>query len=414
MNEGVVMFLEYGLSQSKRYIHISQVNSGRIALACPYCGQSLIARKGKQTKHHFAHDGTTCRWFDRDFNILTVPVFDRFNTFLDGKALKQLKAFKDDQSANMRILSNRELVYVPSGQTSSYELTKLGKIPFGLATLSTFADFQLSKIVERHRDLSEIVRLAQFGLPSSTNTSTYQVEPNPEMVMPALADLHIYRAQLARVFNLHLYLLEIKYSEGLLYKIGVTADMDRRMIEIKRDLAGMSITQIQPLQVLKRRGAVEHYTHYRYREYQHKMDTHTEYFTFDDETKAEVISDFTQLGNFELADKDDNRYIPNYGDNSSRMLSRQGLITTIIDNEPSEIEVLVQGKNNHKGTIDQIQETKEASIHSDNPFNDVDELFAKYPDVVTYLKKGESLQVTARKCRVSINTVKKVKDLLTR
>jgi hypothetical protein len=410
------MFLEYGVNQSERYIHISQVNSGRVTLSCPYCGQSLIARKGNKKEHHFAHDGTTCRWSDRDIDALSVPMFDRFHTFLEGKLWKQLQGFKHGQDANMRILSERELVYVSHiGQASGYQLTDLGKIPFGFATLSTFADFQLSKIVDRHYVLSETIRLAKFGLPYSYDTSTYQVEPNPEMIMPALTDLQIYRTQLTRVFNLDLYLLEIKHSDGVLYKIGVSADVDRRMIEIKRDLASLSIKQIQPIQLLKRRGAVERYAQYRYREHQKKMGAHTEYFEFDDETKLKVLADLAQLGNFQPADKDDNRYISSYGNNPSRMLTRRGLVTTIIDNEPPEIEIIIKdsikGENIRNDPIEGMQETTgtDAGRSSDD-----DDVFAKYPNVVTCLKKGDSLWVTARKCRVSINTVRKVNDILTR
>jgi len=396
------MFLEYGVSQSEQYTHISEVNSGRVPLYCPYCGQSLIARKGNKQKHHFSHDGTTCRWLNRDSIALSVPMFDRFYTFLDGRAWKQLQAFKHDHDANLRMLSDKELVYVNySEQSSSYALTDLGKIPFGLTTLSTFADFQLSKITEQHFNLSETVRQAQFGLVDPYDTSTYQVEPNPEMVIPALTDLHIYRAQLARIFSLDLYLLEIKHNEGILYKIGVTSDIDRRILEIQRDLAHLHIKTIQSIQLLKQRGAVERYAQYRYRDYQKQIDSHTEYFTFDDSIKSKVLADFTQLGNFERADKDNAKYIPNYDHQLSRVLTRRGLITTIIDNESPEIEAIIKNDNTHNGTIEDIQKS---DVH--------DDLVAKYPQVVAYLKQGESLRVIARKCRVSLTIVSRIDKIL--
>jgi len=372
-----------------------------------------MARKGTQKKHHFAHDGETCRLSDRDFDALNVPLFDRFHTVIDGKAWKQLRAFQEGQSANLRLLADRELVYV--GSTSNYELTDLGKIPFGLTTLNKFADFQLSKIYERHNDLSDTVRLAQFGLPYSYDTSSYQVDPHPEMVMPALVDLHIHRAQLARVFHLDLYLLEITYSEGLLYKIGVTSDIERRIAEIKRDLAPLSIKHIQPLRLLKRRGAVERYAQYRYIEYQKPIDTFTEYFEFDDKLRRKILSDFTQLGDFEPSDESRTRYHPVYDKNQPKLLTRHGLISTIIDNEPPEIEIIVQNSIQRE-TIP--KETIEGMQHVDIPIgrlsDDDSAALDKYPLVVEHIQNGFSLNVTARKCRVSINTVRKVKTILLR
>ena len=408
------MFLEYGINELKRYIHISQVSSGRVPLSCPYCGQSLIARKGSQKKHHFAHDGETCRLSDKDFDALNVPLFDRFHTVVDGKAWKQLRIFRMGQDANMRVLADRELVYVNHvGSTSQYELTDLGKIPFGLTSLSKFADFQLSKIYERHTDLSETIRLAQFELPHSYHTNPYHADPHPEMVMPALVDLHIYRSQLARVFNLDLYLLEITYSEGLLYKIGVTSDIDRRITEIRQDLAPLSIKQVEVLQLLKGRGAVERYAQHRYHEYQKPIDTLTEYFEFDDKLRSQVLSDFAQLGDFKPSDSDSNRYHPVYDESQPKLLTRRGLISTIIDHDPPEIETTIQDSIIRE-TIPKVrlEEMQHADNHIERPSDDT-AILNKYPLVVEYIKNGFSLSVTARKCRVSINTVRKVKTILT-
>ena len=53
------MKLPFGIYQGK-YIHISEVNSGKTTVLCPYCQQQLMAKKGRIKRHHFAHNGKGC------------------------------------------------------------------------------------------------------------------------------------------------------------------------------------------------------------------------------------------------------------------------------------------------------------------------------------------------------------------
>lgn len=53
------MKLPFGIFEGK-YIHISEINSGRTDVLCPYCEIPLIAKKGRIKRHHFAHDGVGC------------------------------------------------------------------------------------------------------------------------------------------------------------------------------------------------------------------------------------------------------------------------------------------------------------------------------------------------------------------
>ena len=90
------MFLEYGINEHTELVHISQAPRGRVDLKCPYCGMPLLARKGLQIAHHFAHDGPTCNEAHRDFETLTVPLvekFDRWGLIITASTMKLLMRF---------------------------------------------------------------------------------------------------------------------------------------------------------------------------------------------------------------------------------------------------------------------------------------------------------------------------------
>lgn len=411
------MFLEYGVNEADRYVHISQVNSGRVPLACPYCGQGLIARKGQQKEHHFAHDGDTCREANKDFESLNIPYFDRFDLHLDAKTWTQLQYFNDKQHYNVDVLMNQDLIRLNTfGRRSNYELTDTGKIPFGLATLSKFADFQLGKIYGRHTELSDTVQSAHYGRRYDYDVTQWMIEPAPDMVMPAIADLNIYRSQVARVFNLDLYLLLIEHKGGILYKIGVSTDIERRIDEIRYDLRELNSMRVEQLRVLKRRGAVERYALYRYRDYQHPVNGLTEYFEFDKRTRSNVLRDFTSLGDYELAG-DDNRYLPEYGDYQDiPRFTQRGLITSILEGSKSPIEVELKpyiAKHQHsQATRAGMERAKESGIHIGRPKEDESAILDKYPNVIECLEAGMSLRKIANQCDVSVNTVRKIKALL--
>ena len=415
------MFLEYGVNESNRYIHISQVNSGRVPLACPYCGQSLIARKGTQKEHHFAHDDNTCRESDRDFKALNIPYFDRFDTYIDKISWGHLQDFHTKGYTNFpqRLIDHELLRLNTWGRRrgSSYELTDLGKIPFGLATLSKFSELQTDKIMERHYNLSETIRLAHFGETYPGNPNRYHIAPIPDMVLSGLADLNIYRSQVARVFNLDLYLLQIRVNNrDDLYKIGVTSDIDRRVSEVQRDLSKhMEVKNIEILRHLKNRGAIERYALHRYKDNNYPIDTLTEYFVFDKSTRRNVLSDFTRLGDYKLA-TDDSRYLPTYYEDEPQRYTQRGLITSILEGQPALIEVtlkdIILRDAISKGTIEGMQRAKEAGIHIGRPNEDNQAVLDKYPNVIECINKGMSLRMTATECNVSVNTVRKVKSIL--
>ena len=87
------IWLNYGVDADNKLISIEDVASKKSNLICPYCGKTLIAKKGRIKEHHFAHDGETCNLIIKKEprDIPRLPLYDAFNIFLSGKELEQLK-----------------------------------------------------------------------------------------------------------------------------------------------------------------------------------------------------------------------------------------------------------------------------------------------------------------------------------
>ena len=96
------------------------------------------------------------------------------------------------------------------------------------------------------------------------------------------ADLLIYRAQLRRILVNSLYFLEVKASDNIFYKIGVTTrSIEERIAEVQRDVrAHYSDVAVNLLGLWERRGNVELYFKYRYKAFNYRIGTLTEYFVF--------------------------------------------------------------------------------------------------------------------------------------
>ncbi len=105
-----------------------------------------------------------------------------------------------------------------------------------------------------------------------------------------LADFRIYRALLKRILLNNLYFLEIKAGRKLLHKIGVTKrPIEERVMEVQRDLtAHYKRVDIQVNGVWKHRGNVELYFKHRYKDFNYRIGSLTEYFQF---TDAEAVWD---------------------------------------------------------------------------------------------------------------------------
>ncbi len=150
------IWLNYGVDADNKLISIEEVDSGKTNLICPYCGVTLIAKKGKVKKHHFAHDGETCNLVIKrePRDIPRLPLYDAFDIFLSGKELEQLKKLWHRHKSHNNGIDRLEILpafsrenLVETSQNinaltgrKAYQFTNLGLISVGeLIVLSVAA-----------------------------------------------------------------------------------------------------------------------------------------------------------------------------------------------------------------------------------------------------------------------------------
>jgi hypothetical protein len=87
-----------------------------------------------------------------------------------------------------------------------------------------------------------------------------------------------------RILAATLYFIEVRTSEAVLHKIGVTTrSLEQRLAEIRVDLMPhFGEVELKALGTWAHRGNVEPYFKFRYRKFQRPIGTLTEYFAFDD------------------------------------------------------------------------------------------------------------------------------------
>lgn len=276
------MYLPYGVDEHHQLIGIDQVPRGRTRLRCPYCGVTLLARKGTRIAPHFAHAGSTCRQVKRSDAAIRLPVYDSFRLNLSGKAWEALRAFHDEnddfEGDWLEELGLAKSYITPYGN-QRFSLTHKGKIPFGELSLNLFNQFQEPLIQQRHEELEQVALAALGTLEESA----------------ALTDLRLFRAQMRRILEATLYFIEVRTGQGVLHKVGVTTrPLEQRLTEIRADLQpSVGTVDLIPLGTWEHRGNVELYFKHRYRRFQRPISTLTEYFAFAD-VKA-VLRDLRRM-----------------------------------------------------------------------------------------------------------------------
>jgi hypothetical protein len=279
------MWLKFGVSSDNALVCIEDIPSGKTSLTCLYCGGGLTAKKGQIKDHHFAHTQETCRPVAHRVayrQFPSLPLYDNFNIQLSGKELEELKVFWLNYG-----VSNEGIFVKPSfklilskllawNEGGFYEFTQLGKIPVGALPLRLFNEVQEPLLLEKLANLEQAAQRAKLI--------------NSQYLPEKLADERIYRAQLKRILESNLYFLEIKVGRKLLHKIGVTKrPIEERVMEVQRDLMfHYKQVDIQVLGVWKHRGNVELYFKHRYKDFNYRIESLTEYFKFVD---VETVGD---------------------------------------------------------------------------------------------------------------------------
>jgi hypothetical protein len=152
----------------------------------------------------------------------------------------------------------------------SYQFTNLGKIPVGALPLALFNRVQEPLLLSELASLEGSVEIAEAAGLSCLDERR--------------ADLLIYRAQLRRILVNSLYFLEVKADDHCFYKIGVTTrSIKERIAEVQRDVrAHYSDVVVNLLGLWEHRGNVELYFKHRYKAFNYRIGTLTEYFAFPD------------------------------------------------------------------------------------------------------------------------------------
>jgi hypothetical protein len=442
------MFIEYGINKAGELVYIGQVDRGRTALHCPYCGGTLVARKGQIKVPHFAHVGETCRQAERSTDAIALPAYDNFNLHLPPKVLTALQAFPNLQYASeYELLERHELITMNKfarNRRGEYELTKLGKIPRGELSLNLFNEVQEDLLLTRHNALEQRVRdiymqrdqikVANERIPQITqrlseldallNAST-SLRPTAGLwdkqlerdsleselrhlrdilavdINTALVDLRLYRAQWRRILSTTLYFLII--GDGTLRKIGVTTrPVAERVAEVVMDMREYlndSLNKsIRVLGTWDHRGNVELYFKHRYKRFNAPQGTLTEYYQVSFEEGAAMLTDLKRMKPKTLTE----------------------LERAVLAGEPSAVERMIQRDQIEAKRRTNIQAGLQRRIASGKPTGRParaetrEQLLAKPTSraIIKFLNSGLSLREIAALAGVAVNTVRKVKAAL--
>jgi hypothetical protein len=277
------MFLQHGLDERGELIPVDAVERGRTTLACPYCATGLVAKKGRVLAPHFAHDGATCRE-SSERGAARIPLYDDFAELeplgrSDLRLCAQLRrrtinrtSLRGWRRASLDRLVDAGLIEeVPRGErwvngVGSHRHTEWGE-RVARATRHQLPLAELAHVQERAA-LDKLDRLERAALDDG--------ERGP-------LDLRLYRAQLARLLALDLYLLRVSADRARLHKIGVTArPIEERIPEIRADLAPhFDRVEIEIAGVWPHRGSAELYFKRAFAKRQVRIGPLTEYFSFD-------------------------------------------------------------------------------------------------------------------------------------
>ncbi|MEQ9667467.1 MAG: hypothetical protein RLO19_03830 [Coleofasciculus sp. G2-EDA-02] len=199
------MWLKFGVSVNKTLVSIEDFPKGKTNLTCLYCGGGLTATKGRIKEHHFAHTASTYRPVAHRLayrKFPALPLYENFNIQLSGKEMEELKVFWKNYGVrnegifvkpSLRLILSKLLAWNERG---FYEFTDLGKIPVGALSLERFHEVQEPLLLEKLLQLQGAVEGARLI--------------KSKHLAEEIADLRIYCAQLRRILENNLYVLEVK------------------------------------------------------------------------------------------------------------------------------------------------------------------------------------------------------------
>jgi len=319
------MKLPFGVFEGK-YIHISEIDSGRTDVLCPYCQLSLIAKKGRIKRHHFAHDGVGCNthFSGHLFGLLgRLPTQQSLSSYAHHKLQKIHTFFSNLQEQDQVVQQKKmgESTILATLKTTFLNLLtedKTGIVKevsaqvdrYLTQTVAPFPEFHLIRSSELKTDYTDGKRTINY-LKLSTDKHEYYYAVVFESAVKFLKGYHqktydfkeiadkiqLFQRDLAYFKQFDLYFIEVIADHQRFYKIGLTSrPLKARMQEIKRDLKKYYLgVQLKPLFHLKGFAFLETFFKQKYNLNQKKIGQLTEYFSFSKKEITLILKDLNLL-----------------------------------------------------------------------------------------------------------------------
>ncbi|GAB7222877.1 hypothetical protein VoSk93_20930 [Vibrio owensii] len=371
------MFLSHGVNEQGDLVSIHEVSAGRVPLSCPFCGQGLIAKKGSQKEHHFAHDGQTCADAKAILQMTALPLFD-VDMGLSKTEITLLEKLSRWRSFSRTWLSSKQRAVfdelVVSGLVEFQEgddKPRLSKSAKQLLTLNSSAGRYLSMpdyaALQEALFVAKEKQLIAHDVAHDTQTAKF------------------FRLRLATILQQHLYVLRIRLEQDWvcypLIKVGMTTrSIEERTPEICRDLEKFGrIQNIEALGFFHHFGSLEKRLLKLMQPQQHKLGSLTEY------------SDQLSIPPHLL-----NEDIRNLG---KRKVNGHECSVTYRHHQRK-----VRGGQRRSQLLN--------DQHLGRPSKKADTLLEDYPDVVRAHESGLSLRKASSETGRAVNTIRKVYNVL--
>ncbi|CAH1583361.1 conserved hypothetical protein [Vibrio jasicida] len=371
------MFLSHGVNEQGGLVSIHEVSAGRVPLSCPFCGQGLIAKKGSQKEHHFAHDGQTCVDAKAILQMTALPLFD-VDMGLSKTEIILLEKLSRWRSFSRTWLSSKQRAALDellvSGLVKFQEgddRPRLSKSAKQLLILNSNAGRYLS--IPDYAELQEALFVAKekqliaYDLAHDTQTAKF------------------FRLRLAIVLQQHLYVLRISLEQDEvcypLLKVGMTTrNLEERTPEICRDLEKFGrIQNIEVLGFFHHFGSLEKRLLKLMQPQQHKLGSLTEYSALLSISPHLLNEDIRNLG--------------------KRKVNGHECSVTYRHHQRK-----VRGGQRRSQLLN--------DQHLGRPSKKADTLLEDYPDVMRAYESGLSLRKASAETGRAVNTIRRVYDVL--
>jgi len=320
-----LMKLPFGIYEGK-FVHISEVDSGRTTVVCPYCQQKLMAKKGRIKRHHFAHDGAGCtQHFAANFFGITgrLPIKLALSVYAFQK-LNKIQTYHQGLTEKAQLYGTAqspEKVWIPALKKILEDLNQTdttGNIQqiiyqvdrFLTQKIAPFPEFQLIRLPQLAEGYTDGKRECTFEELTPTSHEYYYPK-KIQIYVDFLKNYHqktihlkeittklaLFEKDLSYFRQFDLYFIEVLADHQKIYKIGLTSrPLATRLKEIKQDLSHYFLkTQLKPLFCGKGYAFLETFFKQKYTAHQMKIGQLTEYFSFSSSVVSLILKDLNLL-----------------------------------------------------------------------------------------------------------------------